>query len=339
MQTDIATLHSDDPWPIRDASVWTAADFPETRSWVRPLTPAMLAELDSAIRAAKASGLPFWELTPDRFPLQTAAPMLKAALDDLERGRGFAVVGGFPVDRYSRDDALIGYALICGHLGKITEQTHKHDHMIEVVDLQKPYDHTSRGYASNKLLPFHTDGADFVGLLALGEPAEGGKSILVSASHVYNVLRAERPDLYPVLRRGYHHPRRGEQAPGEPPVSRDRIPVFSFHGGLLHVMYNRNPIDWVRHEGMELDAREVEALDVLDAISARRENQLFMDMRKGDIQFVNNFVILHSRTDYRDDETHRRHLLRIWLSNQDGRRTGPTLLDLYAPWQVRRRAG
>lgn len=338
MQSDIAQLHADDPWPIRDASVWTAADFPQTRAWVRPLTPDMLAELDATIGAARTSGRPFWELTPERFPMPLIAPMLKAAQEDLEHGRGFAVIGGFPVDRYGKDEALLGYALICGHLGLITEQTHLHERMIEVVDLNKPYDHTSRGYSSNKLLPFHTDGADFVALLALGEPAEGGKSILVSASHAYNVLRAERPDLYPVLRRGYHHHRRGEEAPGEPPVSRDRIPVFSFHGGLLHCMYNRNPIDWVRHAGMDLAPEEVEALDVLDAISARRENQLFMDMRKGDIQFVNNFVILHSRTDYRDDDQHRRHLLRIWLSNENGRRAGPTLLDLYAPWQVRRRA-
>lgn len=337
--TATAPLPTDDPWPIDDKSVWTAADFPTPRAWVRPLTPPMLDELDRAIAQARASGRAFWELDPADFELPRLREATTAALEELEYGRGFAVLGGFPVERYSEDDNLLGYALICSLMGRITEQTHHHDRMINVVDLNKPYDHTSRGYSSNKLLPFHTDGADFVGLLALGQAAEGGLSILVSAAEVYNTLRAERPDLYPVLRRGFRHHRRGEEGLGEPPVSKDRIPVFSFHDGLLHCMYNRNPIDWVRHAGIELSEQEVEALDVFDAIAARPENQLHMEMRTGDIQFVNNFVILHSRTDYRDDARHRRHLMRIWLSNDNGRRTGPTLLDLYAPWQVRRRAG
>jgi hypothetical protein len=40
-----------------------------------------------------------------------------------------------------------------------------------------------------------------------------------------------------------------------------------------------------------------------------------MEFREGDIQLLNNAVILHAREAYEDDEDldQRRHLLRLWL--------------------------
>jgi alpha-ketoglutarate-dependent taurine dioxygenase len=40
-----------------------------------------------------------------------------------------------------------------------------------------------------------------------------------------------------------------------------------------------------------------------------------MDLRRGDMQFLNNHVILHGRTAYEDhpEPERRRHLLRLWL--------------------------
>jgi hypothetical protein len=44
-----------------------------------------------------------------------------------------------------------------------------------------------------------------------------------------------------------------------------------------------------------------------------------MDFRPGDVQLLNNAVILHSREAYEDhdDLDQRRHLLRLWLSAHD----------------------
>ena len=46
---------------------------------------------------------------------------------------------------------------------------------------------------------------------------------------------------------------------------------------------------------------------------------LDMDFAEGDIQFLNNRVIFHGRTDYRDerDWARRRHLMRLWLRVAD----------------------
>ena len=177
-----------------------------------------------------------------------------------------------------------------------------------------------------------------MGLLCLDTALDGGLSILVSAPMVYNIITEERRDLIPLFERGFYHHRRGEQPAGEGPISADHIPVFSFHNGLLHCCYNRNPINWVEKEGMTLSDKEVEALDYFDSITARPELQLPMEMRKGDLQFVNNFVMLHSRTEYMDGEGHHRHLVRLWMNDLQSRRIGPTLLDLYSPAHARRMA-
>ena len=314
---------------------WKASRFAKRRSWAMPLTPAMIGEIDEALATVAAKGRTGARITFDDFPLPQTSELLERALDSLESGPGFAVLAGFPVERYS--DAQ-NRSVLCGvsaHLGHIVEQNHKGDRLIDVVDKGLPYDHTQRGYHSDKALPYHTDGADYVGLMCLGTAAHGGISLLISAQTVHDTIAGERPDLLETLYQGFYHHRRGEEPEGEPPVSPARIPVFSVHDGLLHCCYNRNPIEWAQREGVVLSERETEALDFFDSVCRRPGVALRMDMQPGDLQFVNNYTILHSRTDYVDGPDHKRHLVRIWLNNPASRRAGLTILNLYAPRSAR----
>lgn len=61
---------------------------------------------------------------------------------------------------------------------------------------------------------------------------------------------------------------------------------------------------------------EIEALDTLDALTVDPEFRLDMVLQPGDMQFINNYVLFHSRTEYVDyeDEDRRRHLKRLWLA-------------------------
>ncbi len=319
------------PHTTTDPSAWTARDFGPPRSWVRDLSDQMIDEISAAAKAAQARGTAFHDITPQTFPLPRTSTLLKAVYDDLEDGSGFAVLGGWPVGDFDAQQNLFAFAGVASHLGCVVVQNYEGDRVVDVTDKGIPYSHKSRGYSSNKLLPFHSDGADLAGLLCLGVSASGGKSVIVSATALYDTIARERPDLMPILLRGFYHHRRGQHDPGEPPLSPERIPVFSFHDGHLHCCYNRNPIDWVEKEGMRLEENEVAALDFIDEVVARPEMQLTMDLRAGDMQFVNNFVILHSRTEYADDENHRRHLLRLWLENAESKRNGMSLLQLYVP--------
>ena len=316
--------------PVDAACAWTRADFPERREWTRPLEQRHITEIAAAVRAARRAGLRAEEIGSDAFPLPTAADLLRASRKDLETGPGFAVIEGFPLEDFSTDECRVAFAGICSHLGQVSVQGHTGEKIIDVVDRDRPYDHTSRGYHSPHRLPFHTDGADCVGLLCLETAMQGGTSLIASASAVHNAILAERPDLWRVLNRGFRHHRRGEEPPGEEPISA-RVAVFGFHDDLFHCMYNRNPIEWAADARGGLEPAEREALDYLDGVIERPENQLEMDLQRGDMQFLNNFVTLHSRTAYEDTPDRRRHMLRIWIAGTDRRRAGPTLLELYLP--------
>ena len=69
-------------------------------------------------------------------------------------------------------------------------------------------------------------------------------------------------------------------------------------------------------------ALQREALEAVQEIANRPELVLSMDFQEGDIQLLNNHIMLHARTAYVDyDEPERkRHLLRMWIAVVDARR-------------------
>jgi alpha-ketoglutarate-dependent taurine dioxygenase len=70
---------------------------------------------------------------------------------------------------------------------------------------------------------------------------------------------------------------------------------------------------------VSLTPLEQEALNVLDQTAARDDLCLAMDMEPGDIQFLNNRLIMHGRADYEDfaETEQRRLMLRLWLTIPD----------------------
>jgi alpha-ketoglutarate-dependent taurine dioxygenase len=63
-----------------------------------------------------------------------------------------------------------------------------------------------------------------------------------------------------------------------------------------------------------------EAMDLLNAMANDPVYHLNMDFQPGDIQFVCNHFLLHSRTSFEDhpNRNSRRHLLRLHLACPDG---------------------
>lgn len=316
--------------PVEDPSGWLSSDFTGRASWERRWSEAMLAEIRAATDAVRH--LAPEAITRADFPLVVCKDLLAEVSVELDRGLGFAVIAGFPVDDYSHEDAIRAYCGVSTYLGDVVDQTSKRDRIIHVTDKGKPYSGNSRGYHSNSMLPFHSDGAYLAGLLCLETAHRGGESLLASSVSAYNEIVRRHPERVAALTRGFIHDRRGDHAPGENPVSPERIPVFGFYNdGLLHCCYNRNGIVWAQDKtGEKLSADEIAALDAVDEAVQDPRFHVKMDMKKGDMQFLNNFVILHSRTEYEDHEDGRhRHLVRLWLDCPQGRRRGPTLLDLY----------
>ena len=72
-------------------------------------------------------------------------------------------------------------------------------------------------------------------------------------------------------------------------------------------------------------------MEFLNATAARDDIRLEMMLEPGDMQFCNNHMVLHSRTAYEEwpDADRKRHMLRLWLNNPEGRKLAPEFADRY----------
>lgn len=58
-----------------------------------------------------------------------------------------------------------------------------------------------------------------------------------------------------------------------------------------------------------------EALDALHFTA--RKLRVETSIQTGDMRFINNLALLHSREPYEDDDSNTRHLVRMWLRNDE----------------------
>jgi hypothetical protein len=298
-------------------SAWYGRDLANDTSWIVHLEPRHLEEIAEAVADVGRRGLPFANLTRDDFPLPTLGPKLRQWQEDSLGGRGFYLLRGLNAADYS--DAEVGtiFWAMGLYLGRAVTQNPMGDLLGHVYDHGRRYgDIDVRGYETNAHLPFHTDSGDIVGLLCLRQSKRGGLSSVVSAVTIHNEILKRHPEFLAPLYRGFHYIRR-EAALTESPVTPHRLPVFGARDGFVSVRLIRNQINAAcTKTGVPLEPIEREALDLFDAIAQDPTVHLDMDLQVGDIQFCNNYAILHSRTGFEDhpEPERRRHMIRLWLS-------------------------
>ena len=302
--------------PINAANAWRGEDLAKDSSWLMRLSEAEVADVERALATAKATGKPLEQIGRNEFPLTVTRARLEAALADMYDGRGFVVLRGLPVGRWSDDDTGLVFWGLGRYLGSPLYQNPQGELLGHVYDHGRTYGNIDvRGYETNAYLPYHTDAGDMVGLLCLRRSLEGGLSSIVSSVTVHNEILANHPEYLGLLYNGFYYIRR-EAALTERGVSDRPIPVFGARDGVVSCRYIRNQINAgaVKRE-IPLTTLEKAALDYLDECTRRPDLRLDMDLEPGDIQFINNYTILHSRTGFVDGpEPHqKRHMLRLWL--------------------------
>jgi len=302
--------------PITGPKAWRGAELASDPTWIVAWSAAELAEIDHALGVARASGRPLADVDRAHFPLATLASRLSQVLDEIYSGRGFVLLRGLPVDRYADDEVGLILWGLGRYLGAPLHQNPQGDLLGHVYDHGRTYgDIDVRGYETNAYLPYHTDAGDMVGLLCLRRGLAGGLSSIVSSVAVHNEILAAHPEYLGLLYNGFYYIRR-EAALTERGVSERPIPVFGHAGGMVSCRYIRNQINaGAVKRGVPLTAVETAALDHLDEQTRRADLRLDMDLQPGDIQLINNYTILHSRTGFVDGELphQKRHMLRLWL--------------------------
>jgi hypothetical protein len=303
--------------PLAAASAWRGAELARRGDWREQLAPGEVAELVSALAAARATGKPPAALSAADFPLPTLSARIARWRDELESGRGFQVVSGLPVERWSEAEAEIAFWCLGLHMGRPGAQNPQGDLLGHVRDTgDDASDPWVRLYRTAARIAYHCDAADVVGLLCLRSARTGGLSRIASSVSVYNELLARRPDWVDRLYQPFLLDLRNED-----PTERLRylpVPPCRFAGGRLRTFYHSDYFRSVLRypEVPRLTAEEEALLDLYEEIAGSPDLYLDMDLHPGDIQWLSNHAILHARTAYQDhaEPERKRHLLRLWLS-------------------------
>ena len=306
--------------PIEGPQVWRGPDMATREDeWRIAMSPSEIAELDAAVEAVAARDIDIIDIRKEDFSLPTLSRKLAMLRSDVLSGRGFGVLGGAPVHRYDIRRSAIAYFGIGSHFGEAVSQNAKGHALGHVRNLGFDYGRSlTRGYQTDARLPYHTDASDVVGLLCLQTGKSGGLSSIVSSGALFNEVRARRPDLLKVLMAPFYRDRRDEIPAGKNPWY--VIPVFNPHEGRLLTSYVRSTVMKAQRfdEAPRLTEAQIEAMDFLDSLAEDPALHLRMTFNPGDIQFLNNHFIVHSRTEYEEDPQKPRHLLRLWLACPEG---------------------
>lgn len=288
------------------------ADKPEL--WLHVFTPEEQDDVDKAIKHFLSLDLPYSAISQETFPLTILRPVLHQAVLDIHQGLGLRVFRGLPIAKYDRKSQIIAFAGISAYIGPERFRQGPSAAIAHLRDLtqldpgNRPAIVVKGQTAGNQV--FHTDAGDIIGLITLDRAAKGGLSQLSSIGQTYNAFAETRRDILRTLAGTWKNKYDPEGSP------------------LLHYVDNRVIIQYGRRgyfpffedqslpEGVPpITAEQHVALDALHFTA--EEHSLSIDLQPGDLEYFNNLTIFHARTSSEDSAEHTRHLLRIWIRNEE----------------------
>jgi hypothetical protein len=312
--------------PIEAASAWRRADL-RPEDYLITLSPACIEEIVRLAEELRRFPLPTIVRRPEEFEPPHCRAAMAATKRILEQGVRFAIVDRLPLAEIGAEAATAMYWLLSSMVARPVAQSLDGKLIYDVRDTGRAALPGSgvRPDQTNIELKFHTDNSynatppEYVVLLCLRAAKSGGHSRAISFHTVHNALLTRRPDVLPRLYRPFWFDRQREFFPGEDPVF--AAPVFAtdrelharFSAHQIHGGYavKGEPVD---NEGAAALAAMLESFDD-EALSAD------FDLEPGQMQFIDNRALGHSRTafeDHPEPERHR-HLVRLWLRDR-GRR-------------------
>ena len=315
---------------LDDPAAWRGERVAARPDWIITLDDAMVGELVATVSAVAGCGRELFAITRDDFPLARTGPRLEALRGEIEGGRGFVLLRGLPVRRWSEDENRIAIWGIGTHLGRPVGQDLAGSLLHDVRDTGRPFgsDASIRYFQTRHAIRLHTDGGDVFVLGCLRQGARGGKTLVVSAVEVFNEIVRRRPDLAVTLQEDFWVDARGQRPDG---ARCQVLPVYTWHAGHLSILLKAEYIHSAQRfdEVPRLTARQKAALELFHRITGEPGMALELELRPGDLLIASNHTIVHGRTAFEDrpDPAHRRHLLRLWLTLPNGRPLPPHYAD------------
>ena len=314
--------------PTGGRGAWMGGEVAKSDDWIVPLTGEHRAELHEFAEKARALGLGLADIQRDTFELRSLRPIVERIEAEVEGGLGFTVLRGLDLQGVSPEEAGLMYFAIGAAIGRPIRQNAQGHLLGHIQDTGRDImkDASVRGYQTRIALPFHTDtSTDLLCLLCYRTAKTGGKSSLASLLTIYNRLLDEAPDLVDTLYERFHYDCRDEEHPdGGPFYSRAAASVC---GGKLSLRHNSGYAKSAqRHEACpRLTESQLRVMDFVDRLSFDEQLRFDVQLEEGDMLFLNNYQVMHARTEFEDFEEpeRKRHLMRLWLHLHRGRPLAP----------------
>ncbi|KAI5475591.1 hypothetical protein MNV49_001147 [Pseudohyphozyma bogoriensis] len=310
----------DDPLPegfpesVEDASVWDGKELiTKPELWLHVFTPSEVAEIEDAIAHFISLKKDFSSINKSTFPLTTLKSVFEEAVKAIHTGVGVKVFRGLPVKLWDRKSQIIAFAGISAYIGdrlrQATDSAIIHLRDLTSLDKDNRPAIVLKGQTNGNQC-FHTDSGDIIGLFTLDKAAKGGLSQLSSIGSFYNALATSRRDVLRTLARPY---KSGRDLEG--------TPVLHHVDGRVIAQYGRRAF-FPFFEDQSVDANipplTTEQHLALDALHfTAEERSLDIDLQPGDLEFFSNLRLFHARTSSEDSEDEHRHLIRVWLRNEE----------------------
>lgn len=315
--------------PVVGPGAWRGADLARRTDWLLPITAEQQRELFALVEDARQRGLGLGEIERDTFALAECSSLVADLESRMENGPGLAVVRGLDIEGLSAEDAGMLFFLIGRAMGTPIRQNAQGHLLGHIRDTGRNIheDPSVRGYQTRVALPFHTDtSTDLLGLFCFRTAKSGGESFLAPLLTIYNEVLRRAPELIDTLYQPFHYDCRDEEHPdGKPYYSRTAASVCDGRLSLRHNSgYARSA---QRHESCPpLTEAQSKVMQLIDELSFDPEIHFSLRLDRGDMLFVNNYQVMHARSEFEDhpEEDRRRHLLRLWLHLYRGRRLAPS---------------
>ena len=310
--------------PIAGRQAWTRATLRESDYRV-VLSDAAQRELLDAAATLRRQPVPLLALRPDSLDL----PACRAAMEEvraiLTRGVRFALLDRLPIEALAPEEAKALYWILSSMLARPVAQKLDGTIVYDVHDTGQQALPGSgiRPDKTNIDLQFHNDNAynflmpEFVGLLCLRQAKEGGLSRVMSFATAHNALRERHREVLPRLYEPFWFDRQREFHPGE--ESTFSAPLFIRDGERLKARLSLHQIrGGYALRGGTIDNETTAAIEAIKDVFADPSLRFQFRLETGQIQYVANREIGHSRTEFHDfEEVERRRLLiRLWLRNE-----------------------
>lgn len=314
---------------VTGAHVWRSDRLWTDHSSRFALTGAQIADL-RALRHQPLQPVTETETAPGH--LSSWAPVLDQARKELETGSGVFLLKGMDWNGMDLADIGRGFYTVACQLGTPVSQSAHGERLFHVQDQGHHIGESkARGPNTRQALSFHTDRCDVIAFACIRQAAEGGDNLLASSAAIHNTMLDERPDLLRILYQPFFWLRHNVDTGNPSPWM--ELPVFAPHKGrfmanIMRVLILRGH----QHPKLPpLTDLQRDALDRFESTARRSDICVQHCQEPGDMLFLNNLTVVHSRTEFRDhdDSERKRLLLRIWLSTPNSRELAPAYGALY----------